>query len=87
MVELVRVREVATVPGYQEVTPMEGGKRQVQRIAQRIGRHDLVRDVGFYDLGNRGLDGYKGQLVHEMQTVLAVCEVTLGEFVHDRRGW
>ena len=50
MPELVGIGKVATVPSDQEIAGMVRGDGQVQRIAQRVARHDVVLDVELDDL-------------------------------------
>ena len=43
--ELARVGEVLAIPCQKEIALVKGSKREVQRVAQWIARHEAVRNV------------------------------------------
>ena len=47
--ELVRVGQMLAIPGYEEIATMVRGKGQMQRVAEGIGRHKLVCQIGLDD--------------------------------------
>jgi hypothetical protein len=80
VIEFVRVRKVVAIPGHQEVTTMVRRQSQMQRVADRIARHDLLRDVGANDVSNSRLHGHQRQVLDESQTILPGRKVAAGKF-------
>lgn len=83
MGKLVGAGEVLAVPGDQKVAPVLGHKRKVQRVAHRIGRHEMVLDVRLNDLENGSINGHNGQGRDQFDAVVPGGEVATLELVDD----
>ena len=56
MTEFVGVRQVPAVPSEKEVALVVRRQCQMQRIARRVGRHDMVIDIRLYYFSNAPLN-------------------------------
>ena len=90
--ELAGVRKVLAVPGEEEVALVEGGHGEVERISDRVSRHDSPQDIDIHDVGDGGFERKERQILHESERLAARGErreargvVAAPELLEDRK--
>src|SRR6185295_10918846 len=79
MAELVGVRQMAAIPGDEEITLVVRRGCQVKCVTGGIRGHQLMLNVCVYDLGNRGSDFRHRQGSDQLQGRLLARVCTIWE--------
>lgn len=74
MAELVRVRQVLTVPCYQKIALVERRNRQMKRITCWIFWHNLMRDVCLHNVSDGLADLEERKVGDQFERVLFTGE-------------
>ncbi len=83
--ELAGVRKVLAVPGEEEVALVEGGHGEVERISDRVSRHDTVQDIDIDDVRDGRFERKERQILHESERLAARGVVAAPELLEDRK--
>jgi len=79
--ELIRIRQVLTVPSYEKITSVIGRKRQMQSVTERISRHHFMRQIRFDDLEDGVFQFEHFQVVQHRHRIAASREITTAKFI------